>query len=223
MKASTKRKARFIAGFTLYFTALWFLWDTPVIYPLKVFVVFLHEISHGFAAIATGGSIERIELDPRLGGLCYCPGGNPFLTLSAGYLGSLAWGAAILETGHRAGRNAHRVVQGLGALVLVISALFVRSVFGIVFGLIFGVALILAAGRLSARANRALLYVLGLTSALYAILDIKSDVLDRPYLPSDAHMLAELTGVPTLLWGLIWIGLALGASALLFLRAFRSA
>ncbi len=223
MKASTKRKARFLAGFALYFVALWFLWDTPVIYPLKVFVVFLHEISHGLAAIATGGSIQRIELSPRLGGLCYCPGGNAFLTLSAGYLGSLAWGGVILEAGHRAGRHAGRVVQGLGALVLLISILFVRSAFGIVFGLLFGLALILAAGRLSPAVNRGLLYVLGLTSALYAILDIKSDVLDRPHLPSDAHMLAELTGVPTVVWGLIWIGLALVVSTLLFLRAFRSA
>lgn len=223
MKASSKRKLRFLAGFGLYFVVLWLLWNTPVVYPLKVFVVFLHEISHGIAAVATGGSIQRIELSPRLGGLCHCPGGNPFVTLSAGYLGSLAWGALILEAGHRAGSRAQRVVQALGVLVLVLSVLFVRGVFGVVFGLLFGLALILAAGRLSAAANRALLYVLGLTSALYAILDIKSDVLDRPHLPSDAYMLSELTGIPTVLWGLLWIGIALGVSTLLFLRAFRSA
>ena len=33
------------------------LWDSFVVYPFRIFVVFLHEISHGLAAIATGGSI----------------------------------------------------------------------------------------------------------------------------------------------------------------------
>lgn len=223
MKPSTRRKARFLAGFAAYFVLLWLLWDTPVVYPLKVFVVFLHEISHGFAAVVTGGSIQRIELSPRLGGVCHCPGGNAFLTLSAGYLGSLAWGAGLLETAHRAGSRTHLVVKLLGGLVLVLSLLFVRGFFGILFGVLFGGALVLASTRLSVSANRSLLIVLGLTSALYAILDIKSDVLDRPHLPSDAFMLGELTGIPTVVWGLLWIGIAVAVSGRLFLRAYHSA
>jgi simple sugar transport system permease protein len=83
VNALTRRRLLFLGGFSLYFVALWLLWETPVVYPLKVFVVFLHEISHGIAAVATGGSIQRITLSPRLGGACYCPGGNAFLTLSA--------------------------------------------------------------------------------------------------------------------------------------------
>ena len=50
---STKRRVRFLALFTAYFVAVWLLWNTPVVYPLKLFVVLLHEISHGLAAIAT--------------------------------------------------------------------------------------------------------------------------------------------------------------------------
>ena len=65
--------------------------------------------------------------------------------------------------------------------------------------------------------------VLGLTSCLYAVLDIKSDVLDRPGLPSDAAMLTELTGLPTLFWGVLWITLALAACGLLFRWAWRRA
>jgi len=219
----SRRRARFLAGFALYFGALWLLWTTPLVYPLKIFVVFLHEISHGIAAVATGGSIQRITLSPLLGGACYCPGGNAFITLSAGYLGSLLWGAAILEAGQRAGRHAGRVVQGLGVGVLVLSLLYVRGTFGLLFGVLFGGALIFAAGRLPTEWNRTLLTVLGLTSALYAILDIKSDVLDRPHLPSDAHMLAQITGIPTVAWGVLWIAIALVVSTLLFLRAYRKA
>jgi hypothetical protein len=223
MKPLTRRRLAFLGGFTLYFALLWIFWESPFVYPLKVFVVFLHEISHGIAAVATGGSIQRITLSPYLGGACYCPGGNAFITLSSGYLGSLGFGALILEGGRKAGRHADRVVEAMGAAVVILTLLFVRGAFGFAFGLLLGGVLILAARRLTADRNRILLTVLGLTSCLYAILDIKSDVLDRPHLPSDAHMLAELTGIPTVAWGMLWIGIALGVSGWLFMRAFRAA
>ena len=218
-----RRRLFFLLGFSFYFGTIWFLWETPVVYPVKVFVIFLHEISHAMVALATGGWVQRIELSPRLGGACYCPEGNAFLTLSAGYLGSLVWGALILESAQRSGPRVFRVVQGLGAAVLLLTLLYVRGSFGLLFGIVFGTALLLAAPRLSSEANRVVLTFLGLTSALYAILDIKADVLDRPHLPSDAYMLAQLTGVPTLIWGILWIGIALIVSAALFIRAYRNA
>lgn len=223
MKPRTRRRALFLGGFSLYFVGLWLLWNTPAVYPIQVFVVFLHEISHAVAAVATGGSIQRITLNPRLGGACYCPGGNAFATLSAGYLGSLVWGGLILEAGRRSGPRVDRVTATIGILVVVLTSLFVRSAFGILFGLAFGAFLLLAARYLEERGNRRLLTGLGLTSCLYAVLDIKSDVLDRPHLPSDAYMLAQLTGVPTLVWGLLWITLALVVSGWLAMRAFRDA
>ena len=50
------------------------------------------------AAILTGGSIERIEINPRFGGACYTYGGSRFVTLSAGYLGSMFFGAVLLTS-----------------------------------------------------------------------------------------------------------------------------
>lgn len=211
-----------IGGFALYFTTLWFLWETPVVYPVKLFVILLHEISHGAASLATGGSIQGITLDPRLGGACHCPGGNAFLTLSAGYIGSLIWGGFILEGGRRMGRKAPNLVRIMGICILVLTLLYLRGVFTIAFGVAVGIALVLYARYLSGDASRILLSILGLTSCLYAVLDIKSDVLDRPHLPSDAYMLSELTGVPTLYWGGIWISLALAISGWLFVRMIRS-
>ncbi len=222
MKGITKRRLLFLLGFTLYFGVLWLLWDTLFVYPLKVWVVFLHEISHAMAAVATGGSVQKITLNPYLGGACYCPGGNAFITLSSGYLGSLAWGALILE-GARRLKNPARITQALGVGTILLTLLFVRGAFGMVFGVLFGAGLLLIHRTMTPKANRTILVGLGLTSCLYAILDIKSDVLDRPHLPSDAHMLAQLTGVPTLVWGGIWIGIALLASGWLFLRAYRDA
>jgi hypothetical protein len=223
MTDTTRRKVRFLAGFAVYFGALWFLWDTPLVYPLKIFVVLLHEVSHALAAVVTGGALERIVLDPNQGGATYTLGGSRFITLSAGYLGSLAWGGLMTEVA-RARRIPAPWVNGLiGGLVVALTVLFVRSAFGVVFGVAFGFALMVAAGKLSATLNSGLLLTLGLTSSLYAILDIKSDILDRPHLQSDAYMLAELTRIPTLAWGALWIVLALGVTALLFRRAYRQA
>lgn len=221
--STAKRKLKFLAGFSLYFVALWFLWDTPVTYPLKIFVVMLHEISHGIASLATGGTIEKIVLDPYQGGACHCGGGNAFVTLSAGYLGSLFWGVVLLAaTGVR--RIPNQVLVFLvGALVFLLTALYVRNGFGLFFGLAFGATLMAAGRKLPSGASRVLMTTLGLTSCLYAILDIKSDVLDRPELRSDAAMLAELTGVPTMTWGVIWIAVAAIVSGLAFLRAYRAA
>ncbi|MFQ5536958.1 MAG: M50 family metallopeptidase [Gemmatimonadota bacterium] len=218
-----RRKLRFILGFAAYFSALWFLWDTPVVYPLKIFVVLLHEVSHGIVAVATGGRIERIVLDPMQGGACYCGGGNAFLTLSAGYLGSLGWGALLVEAARSRGVRPAWVVGAIGGVVGVLTLAFIRSAFGFGFGILFAGAMILVARKLPAAVNRTLLMALGLTSTLYAILDIKSDILDRPHLESDARMLADLTGIPTAAWGGLWIAVALGAAALLFRRAYRKA
>ncbi len=223
MQPRTKRRLTFLAGFALYFGALWLLWGTPVVYPLKVFVVLLHEISHGIVAIATGGTIERIVLDPRQGGACFCPGGSAFLTLSAGYLGSLGWGAVLLLSAREAGPKSRWIVGAAGVIVVLLTLFYVRSAFGLGFGVLFGIALVASAYKLKPGVNRVLLTTLGLTSCLYAILDIKSDILDRPELRSDARMLAELTGVPTVAWGVIWIGVALLVSWLLFRRAYRQA
>jgi hypothetical protein len=223
MAAPLRRRLVFLAGFTVYFAVIWFAWETILVYPLKVFVVFLHEASHAAAAVATGGSIQAITLDPRLGGACLCPGGNAFLTLSAGYLGSLVWGAAILEASRLDGIAVHRVLKAMALGLGVLTLLYVRGWFGFSFGIAFGLGLFLAARHLSTGANQAVLTVLGLTSCLYAVLDIKSDILDRPELRSDAYMLAELTGIPTVAWGVLWISAALAVSAALLVRAYRAA
>ncbi len=209
MSPKTKRRALFLGGFLVYFGLLWALWDTAILYPLKIFVVLLHEVSHAAAAVATGGTVERILLDVHQGGATYTRGGNQFITLSAGYLGSLLWGVLFVILAFNRRLKPRWIMGGVGATVLLLTLWVVRGIFGLAFGVVFSLALVAVARYLSQGVNRALLLGLGLTSALYAILDIKSDILDRPQLPSDAAMLAEMTGIPTAAWGFLWIGIAL--------------
>lgn len=223
MNSATARKLRFLAAFAAYFATLWLLWNTPVVYPLKLFVVLLHELGHGLATIMTGGVVRAIAITPDQGGVCLCAGGNRLVSLSAGYLGSLALGALILEGALTRAERPRVITALLGAGTIIITALAVRNVFGMLFGAGFGFGLVIVARYLPLKASTVLLTALGLTSCLYAILDIKSDVLDRPWARSDAAMLAEITGVPTIAWGLFWIILALAASWLLLRRAMRRA
>lgn len=216
-------KIEFVIGYTLFFVALWLLWSTPIVYPVKIFVVLLHEISHAAVAVATGGSIERIELNPMQGGACYCPGGNAFLTASAGYLGSFAWGGLMFSAARSRRVRAEWVTGFIGLLVMALTLLYVRTAFGLVFGLVFGAGLVVVARKARRSLNRTLLLALGLTSALYAILDIKSDILDRPGVESDAFILHEITGVPTVVWGVVWIALTLTFSFWLLRGAYRDA
>lgn len=221
MKPATRRRTRLLLGIAAFYSALWLLWLTPVIFPLKIFVVLLHEISHALAALASGGVVERIVLNMNQGGATYVLGGNAFIILSAGYLGSLLWGLLLIELAGARTRRARWALGVLGAFVLLVAALYVRNLFGFIFTALFGAAIILSARRLPARGVANVLLALGLTSALYALLDIRSDIISRPYVRSDAAMLADLTGVPTVVWGLIWIGLAIAACWIALRRWLR--
>ena len=192
------------------FVVIAFLWNTEFVYPLKIFVVFMHEVSHGLAAIATGGSIKEIQVVPQEGGHAITLGGSRFWILTAGYLGSLIWGGLILILAARThlGKLISAVI-GIG--MILISAFYLRNTFGFLFGVGFGGVLILVGRFLPESINEWLLRVIGLTSCLYAILDIKSDVLDRSHLRSDARMLhEEITPyIPTVVWGVLWMMIAI--------------
>jgi hypothetical protein len=195
-------------------------WSTPFVFPLKIFVVFLHELAHGLAAIVTGGAIERIELSSNEGGLCVTRGGWGFVVTSAGYLGSLLLGAGFLVAGGRARPGAQRAIVAItGATVLAVTLLYVRTLFGFAWGLATGLVLLAVARYFAAGFSVFLLRLLGVTSCLYAIWDIVSDLILRSPHESDANALARMTGIPGIVWGVLWCG----ASVVVTVAAYRAA
>jgi hypothetical protein len=196
---------------------VFFLWESPIVYPLKIFVVFLHELSHGLAAVLTGGSIVKIELSPNQGGICYTKGGWEFLVVTAGYLGSLLWGGMILLAAARTKLD-RWISLFIGGVTLVVTVLFVRSGFGIIYGIGFGTALILLGLIMPGLVNDFVLKVIGLTSILYVIADIKDDLITRTVANSDASVLGKEFFGNSMFWGVIWIAIALVA-AVFFLGA----
>ena len=183
---------------------LFLFWNTAIVIPLKILVVYLHELSHALAAILTGGSVVEISLSPYQGGHAITRGGSRFLTLTAGYLGSLLLGVSLMLVALRT--EADRIVLGgLGAFTLVVTALYIRDWFALAFCLGTGIAMLAAARYLSVEVNDLILRVIGLSSILYVPYDIFDDTIRRSGIRSDAYMLADEYGGPTIFWGGLWL------------------
>ena len=188
--------------------AIFLLWDYPVMYPLKVFVVFLHEASHALTTLLTGGEVLELSLVPRQGGHVLSRGGNLFLIVSSGYLGSLLLGASFLIFALRT--NADRILVALlGLSMFALTAFYIRDSFPVMFCLGGGVILLFTARFLSRQINDLLLRIIGLTSMIYVPYDIFSDTLARSELRSDARILSEHFGGTTMIWGSLWLVISL--------------
>ena len=193
-------------------TLIFALWQTPLVTPLKILVVYLHELSHGVAAIVTGGDIVQINVSPDIGGFAMTRGGSRFLILTAGYLGSLLIGVALLMAALRS--NADRyVMAALGMVTLLVTAFYMRDLFTITFGAITAAAMLACAKWLSHAVNDLALRVIGLSSMIYVPYDIYDDTIRRPHLRSDAYMLADEIGGATMLWGGLWLIISLAVIA----------
>ncbi len=200
----------------LIVAAIFLLWNTPLMIPLKILIVFFHELSHGLAAVVTGGSIESISISPQQGGLTTTRGGWLFLITSAGYLGSLLIGVALFLAALNT--KADKLIMGaLGVTMLLVAALYMRELFALGFTIAAGAAMLASAKYLPENVNDAALRVLGLVSMGYVPFDILSDTILRSGERSDAYALATQTGLPTVLWGGLW----LVASVFIIWRALK--
>lgn len=188
-------------GFALYF------WNSAFVLPVKYLTVFFHELSHGLAAVFTGGSIIKIELSSNLGGLCTTSGGSRFIVLTAGYLGSLIWGCAILLAAAKT-RYDQQITAGLGVLLLLVTAIWVRNLEGIIICTLSGFGLLALASYTNEYICDQFLKFIGLTSCFYVLIDIKEDLIDRSIKESDAYRIADMLYLPDWLVGVVWLIIA---------------
>jgi hypothetical protein len=140
------------------------------------------------------------------------------LVLSAGYLGSMLWGALIIVLSSKTKRQ-RWLTMAIAAFVLLMTLLYVRSLFGFAFAMVAAAALGFMGLKLSNRVNAFVLQVIGMTSCLYAVLDVVDDVLQRPGIGSDADMLASHTLIPSMVWGVLWIAISVVVTAVALLVA----
>ncbi len=211
MKLSGSQKQFLIL--LIFLVAAVVLWNTFLLYPVKIFVVMLHEMSHGLMAELFGGDIIKIQIDPRIGGYCQYTVPDSFLgrfmIASAGYLGSLFWGALILILAVRTDKDRY-VSLGIGIALLMLSWFVIKTGewFGILMTVGFALFMIASFKLLSDTFHDYFLKFIGMVSCIYVVIDIKSDLIDRTDIGSDADSIAEMTGVPSLVVGVIWFIIA---------------
>lgn len=178
-------------------------------------MTFFHEISHGLATLITGGKVLKIELHYAGSGVCYSSGGWRLLVVFAGYAGAALWGLLIyLMAGKIPKRHSHIMAVIIAVILLASGILYARD---------FATWLIILAITLFYlaavwfRKQLPLQLVLKL-AGLYIILDAFKALVNlwrhRPV--SDATSLATLTGVPEIIWVVLWIVISLGCLAFIW-------
>ena len=190
----------------LIFAAWQVPWLNALVYPFRLFGTFVHELCHGLAAIATGGSFHRFEVQPDLSGLAWSAGGMRMIVSSAGYVGSAIAGGVLIFLYQRL-FSARVLLIALGFGLAVLCLLFVRNGFGILTGLGLASMLTLAGIYFSSAWRDALLVTLALQlildgyNSLFTVLSLSTASGTR----TDAHTMAQLTHLPAMLWVLVWM------------------
>jgi hypothetical protein len=214
---------------TVITIALWFIpYAEWLVYPVRLFVTFIHEASHALVALLTGGSVHSLTVSANGEGAVWSASSNWFsaaLTASAGYLGTTAFGVLMLMLIRRAvsPKIILSSLAGLIGLMTVVFGLLVPLVnfFGgqvslasIAFTTLVGAAL---AGGLAALARFGSLKAasfavafLAVQCVLNAIFDLKTlfEISVTTNAHNDARTMAEITGMPTIFWILLWIVLS---------------
>jgi hypothetical protein len=212
--------------------ALWFIpFADYLVYPIRLFVTFIHEGGHALASFLTGGSVQSLTVAGDGSGVVHAvPSGwlSALLVSSAGYLGTTAFGTLLLISIRRA--FSPRVVLAASAgFIGLITVLFgflapiwnifsAQVTFGsVAFTIVSGALLtagLLAIARFASvkSANFALAF-LAVQCLLNALLDLKTlFFINAPIIGSHAHSdaanMAAATGLPPIVWVLIWIAIS---------------
>ena len=208
---------------------LWFIPFAEILtYPFRIFVTFIHEGGHAIAALLTGNSVESLSVAMNASGETYTTQGgfiSQVFISSAGYLGSMAFGALLLVLIRKA--IAARIVLlccsvlifGLTMIYGLIKPVFSLTAwsgipFTLLAGVLLAVGLFLIARFASARVATFFVSFLAVQCVLNALFDLKTVFfLSSPFapaVPTDAVNMAHATGLPAILWAAVWIALALG-------------
>lgn len=217
---------------TVITIALWFIpFAEYLVYPIRLFVTFIHEGSHALASVLTGSSVSSLTISPDGSGAVYALPSGFFAALlisSAGYLGTTAYGTLLLVLLRRA-YSARIVLAASAGFVGIMTVLFgllapalnvfsapvgFRSVaFTVASGALLTVGLLAIAKYASQKIAHFALSFLAVQCLLNAFLDLKTLLFaNAPFAGSDIHTdaanMAQITGLPGFAWVLIWIGIS---------------
>ncbi len=226
-----KPQFKLLIAATVISIALWAIaWYFPIFgyiaYPLQLFATFIHESSHALAAFITGNSVSSLTVAPDTSGAVWSSGSglSGLFISSAGYLGATAFGTALLAW-IRFGRSPRAALYFSGGLVGAMTIVFglilpfwtffsTATVGGVAFTVLSGVVLsggLFAIARYApirwAHFALAVLSVQCLLNAFFSLKDLFV-ITAATNQQTDAANMAAATGIPGLVWVLIWFAIS---------------
>lgn len=204
----TKKNKIYVEGVLLVILTLVALlfWDSPILYPVKLFTVMLHELSHALMAVATLGEVKSIKIFSDLGGAAEIEGGNELLIASSGYIGSFLFGSLIFYSGIN--KKAAKYSLPTLSTVLLISAIIFFDLLFSLSALVAAITFIILIYSINSPVSEFIIKYLGLLSLFYVLFDLRTDIFSNSPHISDATHLSILLDMPEYLIGIGWILLA---------------
>ena len=203
---------------------VWLPWLHWIAYPFRLLTTLAHEMSHGLAALATGGQFERFVVYADGSGVALTAGGWRFVVIASGYLGAALFGAGMIWAGSVP--RARRWALGLvGGVVLFLSLRYglpslaskdwLAGLLTLASGLGLGAACIGLALKAGQRWVLFAVHLIAFQAGLTSLADLMTLIglaQAKAQVATDARSMAELTHLPALLWAVLW---ALAAAGLL--------
>ena len=192
--------------------------------PITYLNTHLHELGHALAAWGTGGTPLHIKVFADGSGVTPVVGGFLPVVAASGYLGAAVLGGWIILASRRE-QGARRMMLILSGVLALSMVVLVRGdLVGILSGAFWVVAL--WAGSRSLRDDQAIFagQFLGVQQGLAAF----GSLVDLLWLsgyhttPTDAKIMEKATGLPALLWALLWMVAATAITWLTLKRAWRA-
>lgn len=220
--------------YVLILIAVMVLWNTEVIKPLKIFTVFLHELGHALMAFVFGYGITEFKVNLNESGhtLVQSKGWfSSFMIANGGYLGSVLFALLILYLKRTAFRKF--ILGTIAIIFLFVTFRFSGLSFALIYSILFAVVVLILYMWQNETVIDWLIDIIGISSVAYAIYDTFVDTVllqlniqlhlisgwrvSQPL--TDAVQLSRLTGLPAILWGIIWLVIAIAAVNAVLLKS----
>jgi hypothetical protein len=212
-------------GFWLITILSLFLYNVPIIgllmAPVNTFATAVHEMSHAFVCMATGGWVSGMTIvadGEGHGGLTFCHGGLAFLYTQAGYLGTAVFGSILIYLSQypkmsKALLCLMGAVMGLASIFLVglnILNTGWQGFFSMVWGLALAAFLLWAGMKWKPQFANMMLLFLAVQTALNSVQSLiflaQVSLGTVPFGTfSDATSMAQMTHIPAGFWSVFWV------------------
>lgn len=218
---------------TILSVGLWLLSSyIPLIgyltYPIRLFATFIHEGSHVLATVLTGNSVQSLSVASDGSGVVWSQSSGWFSQLlisSAGYLGTTTFGVALLVW-MRYGYSSRAALFASAGFVAVMTIVFgivapivnffanvsvPTQVFTVLAGVVLAAGLAAIARYADPKwTNFALAFIAVqcLGNAVFDLLNVLF-ISATSNQQSDAANMAAATGIPSIVWVFIWMGISI--------------